>query len=188
MSASTCSTFSALRSGGQDLTPLPLIDRQDILAATLRKLPSDFIEPVPSFVVNKPDIHRRIIDAGGEGTVWKRADAPYEPGRRVGHWIKRKRGIEVEAFVTGFKPGSNGHAAMVGAIEFGTTRNGSVEPIAWVSGLPSASRSRMTQLDSAGNVKLAPGYLGRRALILGQDRSAKSGRLRHARIVRWLAG
>lgn len=180
--------FDILRSGGQVVTHLPLMDRQDMLATTLRQISNEFIEAVPSFVVNKPDIHRHIIDAGGEGTVWKKADSSYEPGRRVGHWIKRKRGIEVEAFVTGFKLGTNGHAGLVGAVEFGTTKDESVEPIAWVSSLPSVSRSRMTQLDSAGNVKLAPGYLGRRALIFGQDLSAKSGRLRHARIVRWLAG
>lgn len=180
--------FDILRSCGQDVTSLPLMDRQDFLALAFRKQTNNFIEPVPSFVVNKPDIHRRIIEAGGEGTVWKKANAAYEPGRRVSYWIKRKRGIEVEAFVTGFKPGTNGHEAMIGAIEFGTANNGSIEPIAWVSSLPLVNRSRMTQLDSAGNVKLAPGYLGRRALILGQDRSAKSGRLRHARIVRWLAG
>lgn len=90
--------FDILRSCGQDVTPLPLMDRQDILARTLRKLNNEFIEPVPSFVVNKSDIHRRIINSGGEGTVWKKVDAPYEQGRRVGHWIKRKRGIKVEAF------------------------------------------------------------------------------------------
>jgi ATP-dependent DNA ligase len=180
--------FDILRSGSQAVTHLPLIDRQDILATTLRQITNEFIEAVPSFVVNKPDIHRHIIEAGGEGTVWKKADAPYEPGRRASHWIKRKRGIEVEAFVTGFKPGTNGHEAMIGAIEFGTAKNGFIEPIAWVSSLPSVNRSRMTQLDSAGKVSLAPGYLGRRALIFGQDLSAKSGRIRHARIVRWLAG
>jgi bifunctional non-homologous end joining protein LigD len=95
--------FDILRSGSQDVTPLPFKDRQDLLATALRKLPNEFIDLVPSFVVNKLDIHRRIIDAGGEGTVWKRADAPYEPGRRVSHWLTRKRGIEVVAFGTGFK-------------------------------------------------------------------------------------
>lgn len=58
-----------------------MIDRQDILAMALRKINNDFIEPVPSYVVNKPDIHHHIIEKGGEGTVWKRVDALYEPGR-----------------------------------------------------------------------------------------------------------
>jgi ATP-dependent DNA ligase len=57
--------FDILRSGGRDVTPLNLMDRQDILVTALRKLNNDFTELVPSFVVNKPDIHHRIIDTGG---------------------------------------------------------------------------------------------------------------------------
>ncbi len=179
--------FDILRSGGHDVTQLPLMDRQDILATTLRKLNNAFIEPVPSFVVNKLDIHRRIIDAGGEGTVWKKADTPYEPGRRVGHWIKRKRGIEVEAFVTGFKPGTNGHAAMVGAVEFAVRdAEGSSVPIAWISNWKEQERRIMTYFNSAGEVVLNPSYVGRRAFIEGLDHAAKSKRIRHARMVKWL--
>ncbi|MFN4259509.1 MAG: hypothetical protein ACK4RK_09420 [Gemmataceae bacterium] len=179
--------FDILRSGGQDVTPLPLMDRQDILASAFRKLNNDFIESVPSYVVNKPDIHRRLIDAGGEGTVWKKADSPYEPGRRVSHWIKRKRGIEVEAFVTGFKPGTNGHAAMVGAIEFAVRdAEGSPVPIAWVNNWKEQERRVMTHFDSTGEIVLNPSYVGRRAFIEGQDHATKSRRIRHARMVRWL--
>ena len=179
--------FDILRSCGQDVTPMPLMDRLDLLAMSLRKLSNEFIEAVPIFVVNKPDIHRRIIDAGGEGTVWKKADSPYEPGRRVGQWIKRKRGIEVEAFVTGFKPGSNGHAAMIGAVEFSVCHaNRFSAPIGWVSGWSDHERRAMTHLDSNGKVFLNPSYVGRKAIIEGHDQSAKVRRLRHARILRWL--
>ena len=45
--------FDILRSCGQDVTPLPLMDRQDILATTLRQMSNEFIKAVPSFVVNK---------------------------------------------------------------------------------------------------------------------------------------
>ena len=178
--------FDILRSCGQDVTPLPLMDRQDILAMALGKLNNDFIEEVPSFVVNKPDIHRRIIEVGGEGTVWKKVYAPYEPGRRVGHWIKRKRGIEVEAFVTGFKPGTNGHANLVGAVEFSVENaDASRAAIAWVSSFSNEERLAMTTRDSSARVLLNPSFLGRRAVIAGQDRSAKSDRFRHARILKW---
>ena len=178
--------FDILRSCGQDVTQLPLMDRQDILATALRQISNEFIEEVPSFVVNKPDIHRHIIDAGGEGTVWKKADSPYEPGRRVDHWIKRKRGIEVEAFVTGFKPGTNGHANLVGAVEFSVENaDASRSPIAWVSSFSNEERLAMTTRDSSARVLLNPSFLGRRAVIAGQDRSAKSDRFRHARILKW---
>ena len=179
--------FDILRSGGQDVTPLNLMDRQDILVTALRKLNNDFTELVPSFVVNKPDIHRRIIDTGGAGTVWKRADASYEPGRRVDHWIKRKTGIEVEAFISGFKPGNNGHAGMVGAVEFSTRHaDGNSVPVAWVSSWTEQERRALTSSDPTGKVVLNPSCLGKRALIEGLDHSAKARRIRHARIRRWL--
>lgn len=179
--------FDILRSSDRDVTPLPLMDRQDFLAMAFRKINNAFIEPVPSFVVNKPDIHRRLIDAGGEGTVWKKADSPYEPGRRVGHWIKRKRGVEVEAFVTDFKPGNNGHAAMVGAIEFAVRdAEGSPVPIAWISNLTDSERLALTETGKDRNPSMGIWHLGRRAVISGQDLSSRAKRFRHARLVRWI--
>ena len=141
---------------------------------------------VPSFVVGKTEIHRHVIDAGGEGTVWKKADQPYEPGRRVGHWIKRKRGIEIEAFVMGFKPGTNGHANVVGALEFGVRNvQGESISVAWVSNYTDAEREAMTHREADGTIRLKPSFLGKTARIMGQDVSTKSKRLRHARIISW---
>ncbi len=176
--------FDVLGFCGRDVTPLPLFERQDILEMALRQSANEFVETVPSFVVNKPAIHRNIIARGGEGTVWKKADARYEPGRRVSHWIKLKAGVQVEAFVSGFKPGNNGHTGMVGAVEFSTRRaDGSLVRVAWVSSWSDEERRAMTRLDQVG---LNPAYLGRRALIEGLDHSAKSRRVRHARLRRWL--
>ncbi len=179
--------FDILRYGGQEVTHLSLMERQECLEQAVRQTNNPFIETVPSFVVNKTAIHDRIISTGGEGTVWKKADAPYEPGRRVGHWIKRKRGIEIEAFVTGFKPGTNGHAGLVGAVEFSVQDpNGPPIPIAWITGWSDVERKEMTHINSSGQAVLAPSYLGRKALITGQDLSAKSGRIRHVKIRQWL--
>ena len=126
--------FDVLRYCGQDISLLPFIERQDLLEKALRQSENPFIEAVPSFVVNKPATHNHIIVSGGEGTVWKKADSIYEPGRRVKQWIKRKRGIEVEAFVSGLKPGNNGHACLVGTVEFSTRQvDDSSVPVAWVS-------------------------------------------------------
>ena len=46
-------------------------------------------------------------------------------------------------------------------------------------------RQRMT-VTADGTPTLNPDYLGRKALIGGHDIAGKSGRYRHARIVRWL--
>jgi bifunctional non-homologous end joining protein LigD len=179
--------FDALRYRGRDLTTFHWADRQQYVEEARRRSENPFVEAVPSFAVNKGEIHRHLVDAGGEGTVWKKSDGIYEPGRRVGHWIKRKRGIEVEAFVSGFKPGNNGHASFVGAVEFSVARaDGATIPVAWVSNWSDAERAAMTHMGRAGICGLNPAYLGRRALIAGQDCSAKTKRVRHARLVRWI--
>ena len=160
-----------------------------LLARAIDRIENPCVEIVPHFVVNKPAVHERIIEQGDEGTVWKKSDQPYEPARRVAHWIKRKRSIEVEAFVTGFKPGSpkRGHSNLVGALEF-SARNGdgNTRPIAWVSNFTDAERLAMTQHTAHDQPTLNPVHLGRRAIIAGQDQSMKSRRIRHAKIKKWL--
>jgi ATP-dependent DNA ligase len=179
--------FDILRSRGRDVTPLPLVERLNFLAHALRDADNPHLEMVPSFMIGKGNVHRGIIEAGGEGSVWKRVDRPYQSDRRVEHWLKRKRGIEAEAFVSGFKTGNNGHASMVGAVEFSIRQaDGSSAPVAWVSSWSDQDRRSMTHVDPTGEVTLNPSYLGRLALIEGQDRSAKSRRIRHARLRLWL--
>ncbi len=181
--------FDILEFRGTDVTSLPLRDRLDFLSQAIAVADHPYLEPVPTFTIGRLSIHRRILAAGGEGTVWKRLDRPYEPGRRVAHWLKRKRETSVEAFVTGFKPGIPGHGNedLVGALEFSTRHtDGSVRPVAWVSTWSDSERRSMTRTDGAGSPLLDPAYLNRRAVIVGQDEAAQSGRLRHARLRHWL--
>lgn len=180
--------FDILKSRGVDVTAQPLWQRLDLLRQTHDAVNNPYIEIVPGMVVGKPNVHRRVLDEGGEGTVWKRLDQPYDAGRRVRHWIKRKRAIQIEAIVSGFKPGSaeRGNRNLVGAVEFssidGVSNSG---PIAWVSSWTDDERKSMTAED-VGGVKLQTTYYGRRAIIAGHDIAARSGRIRHARLVRWL--
>jgi ATP-dependent DNA ligase len=181
--------FDILKFRGNDVTPRPLRDRLDFLAQAVAIADQPYLLPVPVFTIGRLAIHRRILDAGGEGTVWKQLDQPYEAGIRVGHWIKRKRETRVEAFVSGFKPGTpgRGHEHQVGALEFSTRHpNESVRPVAWVSAWSDLERRNMTQTDRTESPLLDPTYLGRRALVTGQEEAVKSGRLRHARLHRWL--
>jgi ATP-dependent DNA ligase len=181
--------FDILKSGGTDVTEQPLQDRLDLLARAVAVADNPHLEAVPVFTIGRLAIHRRILEAGGEGTVWKQLDQPYEPGRRVGHWLKRKRETTIEAFVTGFKRGNpgRGNEDLVGALEFSTRHTDeSVRPIAWVSAWSDSERRMMTLPDQTNSPGLTPAYLGRRALIAGQDEAAQSGRLRHARLRHWL--
>ena len=181
--------FDILKCSGKDVTSLPLSDRLGLLAEASAKIDNPYIEIVPSFSVNKTAIHERIIANGGEGTVWKKTSEPYGPGRRVKHWIKRKRDIQVEAFVTDFKLGTpgRGHEHLIGAIEFSIANSdGKPKPIAWVSSWTDKERDVMTWNDRDGNPTLNPTCYGRRAIIIGQDEAGRSNRLRHARINAWL--
>jgi len=179
--------FDVLQFRGTVVTELSLLDRLDFLAKAVREADIPHLEMVPSFVIGKASIHHNILAAGGEGSCWKKLSEPYRTGARVKHWIKRKAAIELEAVAIGFKAGNNGHAHLVGAVEFGTRQaDGSVVPIAWVSGWSDQERQAMTGVCSAGKAVLNPSYFGRKALIQGLDHSAKSRRIRHAKIVRWL--
>jgi ATP-dependent DNA ligase len=180
--------FDMLQFRGKDLTPLPLVDRLDFLAQAVREADNPHLEMVPSFVIGKAAVHRSIIKTGGEGTVWKKVDQSYQPGRRVNYWIKRKRGIEMEAFVSGFKLGKNGHAHVIGAVEFSIRDpDGTIRPIAWVSNWTDKERQAMTERAESGTVRLNSNCLGRRAIITGQEESARSRRIRHARVKQWVA-
>lgn len=181
--------FDVLRFLGEDVTGLPLLERIDFTHRAIAVADNAHLETVMTHAIGKSAVHRRIIEAGGEGTVWKRLDQPYEPGRRVKHWLKRKRTIEVEAFVSGFKSGTpeRGHAHLVGALEFSVRdHDGAIRPIAWVSAWREDLRQAMTQRHATGKVLLDPSFFGRRAIIVGQDFSTKAKRVRHAKVGRWL--
>jgi len=181
--------FDVLQFRGQDTTVLPLLDRQDVVGQIFARISNPFLEAVPNFVLNKAGVHEQAIRSGAEGTVWKRLDQPYEPGKRVRHWIKRKRSVEMVGFISGWKPGDpgNGHAHLVGAVEFSTQdAEGTARPVAWVSGWSDRDRQAMTRHAPDGSCQLDSAYLGRRARICGLEPSSRSQRLRHARFCGWL--
>jgi ATP-dependent DNA ligase len=181
--------FDILADRGQVVTGLLLSGRLERLRQAVEFANNLYLELVPTFVIAKSAVHLRIIEAGGEGSVWKKLDQPYEPGKRFRHWLKRKTAVTVEAVVTGFKPGTpgKGHGHLVGAVEFSVPQpDGTTKPIAWVTSWYDEERRSMTRTDPSGNPLLNPAYLGRRAMITGQDHAARSGRLRHARLEEWI--
>jgi bifunctional non-homologous end joining protein LigD len=181
--------FDILKLDGTDTTQLPLLDRLDLLHQAVRRAQNPNVVEVPTEVIGKAGIHQSLLATGAEGTVWKKMDSRYQPGVRSRSWLKRKRGLAVTAFVSNFKPGSpeRGHSDLVGAVEFSCRQDGgTVSPIGWISSWTDTERRAMTTIDAAGRMGLNPEYLQRKAIITGQDLSARSQRLRHARLVCWL--
>ena len=180
--------FDILRFRGQDITGQPLSERLKMLDTAYLMAENAYLRLVETQTEAKPVFHEIMLSDGKEGTVWKKLDQPYEPGKRVRHWLKRKKGIEVVAAVTGFKPGTKGkgNELLVGAVEFSTAdENGGFTPIAWVSSWTDEERLEMTRVED-GITTLNPNYLGKKAVIGGHDIAGKSGRFRHARLVNWL--
>ena len=161
--------FDILKSSGIDVTDRPLLERLDLKQQAVDCIDSEYVKVIPSYFVNKKLVHDRLIADGGEGTVWKRLDQPYEIGKRVKHWMKRKRSYEVKAFVSNFKLGSIGHGNenLIGAVEFSINENNATRPIAWICNLTNHERRKMTST-SDGKASLVASYLGREAIVVGQ--------------------
>lgn len=74
----------------------------------------------PAHVTDDPaPLLRFVAEHHLEGVVAKRADAPYEPGRRSRAWRKWKRTRRQEFVVGGFLPGRGGRAGELGSLLLG---------------------------------------------------------------------
>jgi bifunctional non-homologous end joining protein LigD len=102
--------FDLLHFNGEDLTHLPLIDRQKRLASIGKGSGILLSEPLPG-------TPRQVIEAvsgiGLEGIVAKRKDSRYQSGERSGAWVKLKLDKQQEFVIGGYRPGPNGVDALV---------------------------------------------------------------------------
>jgi len=138
----------------------------------------------------KKEFFKDVVAKGGEGVVMKNLRSPYiaSSSRRRDGWVKVKKRIEVDAYVTGFKRGEpdTEWANMVGAIEFSVMTEQGEHPIGFGINLTMEQRRKVTRYDSeTDEVKLHPGMYGKVAEISGQDISARVLRLTHCTIDRW---
>lgn len=98
----TLLVFDLLCASGQDLTGLPYIDRRTRLLNLVD--PNHTISVTPNFVTNDAQAidtyFSAEVEAGLEGILAKRLDAPYQAGKRNFNWIKMKRSYKVELIDT----------------------------------------------------------------------------------------
>ena len=80
--------FDLLHLDGEDLTPRPLIERKERLAALLSNVRPP-LQYCDHQVGRGREFHKQACAMSLEGIVSKRADAPYTPGNR-GPWRKVK--------------------------------------------------------------------------------------------------
>lgn len=86
--------FDLLSLDGENLMPLPLVERLARLRAILRLAPMATIQLAPQTEVDSAaqleSLLARAVDDGLEGIMVKRPNAPYHAGTRAYHWVKLK--------------------------------------------------------------------------------------------------
>ena len=95
--------FDALEIDGEDLRPLPNIERKQRLAAFLGPGKPPFILYADHIVGKGEQLLEGICAAGGEGIISKKADSPYR-GARTKAWLKVKCTRRQEFVIIGWTP------------------------------------------------------------------------------------
>jgi ATP-dependent DNA ligase len=189
--------FDVIKLDGQDLRKKTLAQRLQHLK-TFQRVMADRPEGkyfvFPEYVFdNRPAYVAKVIAEGGEGGVYKKLDSTYEDNssRLRDAWVKVKKRIEFDAFVTGFTRGEKGTAweNMVGALEFSVYTGPDLKTthvIGFGQNLTLEQRAKVSTYDPATDtVGLRPEMIGKVAEISGQDVSARELRLSHCTIDRW---
>jgi bifunctional non-homologous end joining protein LigD len=115
----TLVVFDLLAHGGIDARALPFEKRRQLLEIVFEK--SEFptaVRLAPQFDATEEN-YEALVAAGYEGAVVKWLSAPYKSGARGAGWSKLKATATEDVIIVGFKPGENGFAGLVGALEFG---------------------------------------------------------------------
>jgi bifunctional non-homologous end joining protein LigD len=102
--ALTFFAFDLLEEDGEDLSRLPLIERKVRLEKLLgKRRPNDPIQYSPHVVGQGEQVFKAMSDAGHEGVVAKRIDAPYR-NERTRSWLKIKAISRQEFVIGGWRP------------------------------------------------------------------------------------
>jgi ATP-dependent DNA ligase len=207
----TIHVFDVTSRNGQDLRMTPLAGRLTVLSDMFRnelRCPSGWTaeqaakagikEPqaylrYPTYTAqDKRGFFERTLKEGGEGVILKNLSSPYidSSSRSRDAWVKVKRRVEFDAFVTGFLRGEPDTAwkNLVGALEFSVIdeKSGKLHPIAMCSNLTLENRQKITVYDAATDkVTLHPSMYGKVAEVSGQDVTARVYRLSHATVDKW---
>lgn len=199
--------FDVLWWNGEWLINKPLIERIPYVVEAVKQLNGAGVKcrrPYSSYS-NKKTFYKVLLSMGCEGVVLKNLYSRYVPSsnRSKEGFIKVKRTMSetmqdegiadcIDAFVTGYQLGDDDKswAGLVGSLDFSVylrKDDGSVveHKIARVSNLSLDLRHRLTGKDENGNPCLKQEYYGKCAEVDGQCISARSYRLRHARLVQW---
>jgi len=133
--------FDVLKVGTMEVLGLPWDERRPMLETLVEAVGSDFVKLMPYVRPPDPSVHEAWLASGLEGSVCKRIDSKYVPGRRTSDWTKVKPQETTEAIIVGYEMGkgaSNGHK--VGALEIQLLETGKRTTTAWSGTVEEARR------------------------------------------------
>lgn len=142
----TLVAFDCLRFKGEDCWMLPFEARLQFLFSAVSKLKE--IMPIKQEVLvfnHKKAYYESIVartqPEGHEGIILKKLEAPYQPGKRSGYWLKVKREETLVGTIVGYMEGIGKFAGLVGSLHF-ICDNGAE---GWTSGMDDSTREDMTK-------------------------------------------
>jgi bifunctional non-homologous end joining protein LigD len=110
--------FDLLRDGGEELCPLPLVERRRRLEAALGSTADHVIRLARQVAGDGVALMKEARAQGWEGLLVKEARSPYRPGRRSLEWRKLKL-LKREALVVGGYTEPRGSRSGFGALLLG---------------------------------------------------------------------
>ena len=118
--------FDILRVGDEDLTSRPLVERRIRLEQIFGRARSSALRLSEVTVGDARALYRRALARGWEGLIAKRADSPYQAGKRSSDWRKLKI-VRQQEFVIGGWTEPRASRLHFGALLLGYYAGGNLE-------------------------------------------------------------
>ncbi len=115
--------FDILYLEGKSLFNLPLKERYELLKKSFKQVPgklqlADHLETRDLKEAEK--FYKKSLEEGNEGLIVKNLDAKYQPGRRVGFWLKVKPTMEnLDLVITAAQHGTGKRTGWFGSVVLG---------------------------------------------------------------------
>ncbi len=186
--------FDLVHWDGQDFRKKKLCERlpylSDFLTSIAGTPAASYFEVPPTQLYAKKLFFDRVLAKGGEGCMFKNLNSPYVDSSKRSRkgWIKVKRSVELDAFVSGFEPGKpNGRwRNRIATLLFSVDTEDGLHLIAKVSSISKRSRTMITVRNrETKEITLHPDMYHKTAHLVGMEITPKSLRLLHPKVVRW---
>ena len=115
--------FDILYLDGKSLFNIPLKERYEFLKKSFKPVPGKFqlVDHIETKDISEAEeFYKKSLDEGNEGLIIKNLDSLYQPGRRVGFWVKIKPTLEnLDLAIIGGVWGTGKRTGWIGSLILG---------------------------------------------------------------------